>query len=96
MTTQVAEIVSGPASAAAQAPGETGASPAGATRSVRVCFGRRWVSPDLVSQLQPGSILELDCEAGAPAEVYADGRLAGSGSPVVVDGMLGIRVERKA
>ena len=71
------------------------AAPAGATHAIRVCFGRRWVTPELVAQLQAGSILELECEASAPAEVFADGRLAGLGTPVVVEGRLGIRMERK-
>jgi hypothetical protein len=83
------------AASPATAPAAPTAESGGAARSVRVCFGRRWVSPELVSQLQAGSIVELDSAAEAPAEVYADGRLAGRGSPVVVDGKLGIRLEKK-
>ena len=67
-----------------------------APRSVRICFGRRWVSPELVGQLQAGSIVELDGGADAPADIYVDGRFAGSGSPRVVEGRLCVRVERKA
>ena len=68
----------------------------GATHSVRVCFGRRWLSPELAGQLRVGSILELDASASAPAEVYVDGRLAGVGTPLVVEGRLCVRLERKA
>lgn len=66
-----------------------------AARSVRVCLGRRWIAPEVVLQLQAGSIVELDCAADALAEVFADGRPAGGGTPVVVEGRLGIRMEKK-
>jgi len=81
--------------AAQEAAGGPTPAPAGATHAIRVCFGRRWVVPELVAQLQAGSILELECEASAPAEVFADGRLAGLGAPVLVEGRLGIRMQRK-
>jgi hypothetical protein len=67
----------------------------GALRSVRVCLGRRWIAPEVVLQLQAGSIVELDCPSDCLAEVFADGRPAGRGSPVVVEGKLGIRMEKK-
>ena len=79
------------AGAASQAPARTGAA-----HSIRVCFGRCWVSHELVNKLQAGSVLELDCEATSPAEVIADGRPSGLGTPVVVEGRLGIRMETKA
>jgi flagellar motor switch protein FliM len=76
--------------------GRLGGASAGAARSVRVCFGRRWVWPELLGRLQAGSVLELDSEASSTAEIYADGRLAGRGSAVVVGGRLCIRLEQKA
>ena len=90
----------GQAIASADAAVESQAAPAlasaGAGRPVRLCFGRRWVSPELLARLQTGSVLELDSEVASPVEVYADGRLAGFGSAVVVGGMVCIRLDRKA
>lgn len=74
-------------------------------KSIRACFGRRWVSPELLGRLQAGSVLELDSDASSPVEIFADGRLAGFGSAVVVDlggpgqvaeRRLCIRLDRKA
>ena len=83
----------GPAAVCERDPRES--VPAGAARSVRVCFGRRWVSPELLGRLRAGGVLELDADATSPVEIYADGRLAGFGSAAVVSGRLCIRLDRK-
>jgi len=82
--------------AAADGGARPDAAPAGAARSVRVCFGRRWVSPELLGRLRAGGVLELDSDAASPVEIYADGRLAGFGSAVVIGGRLCVRLDRKA
>lgn len=63
--------------------------------SVRVCFARRWLPPELAAQLRPGSILEMDSAASAPAEIFVDGRLAGLGTPLVIEGRLCVRLEKR-
>jgi len=63
--------------------------------AVRVCFARRWLPPELAAQLRPESILELDSAASAPAEIYVDGRLAGLGTPLVIEGRLCVRLEKR-
>jgi hypothetical protein len=68
----------------------------GAARSVRACFGRRWVWPELLASLQAGSILELDGDAASHVELYVDGRLAGFGSAVVAGERLCVRMDRHA
>jgi hypothetical protein len=66
-----------------------------AARSVRREFGRRWRSPELAGQLHPGSVLELDSQADAGVDVYADGKLVAKGEPVVVRGRLCVKVQQK-
>jgi hypothetical protein len=93
--TLIEQYAAGTAAGSKGLPAPADASGGGATRSVRVCLGRRWISPELAGRLQAGSIVELDCAADTPAEVFADGRPSGKGLPVVVEGRLGIRMEKK-
>ncbi|WP_035063204.1 FliM/FliN family flagellar motor switch protein, partial [Cellulomonas bogoriensis] len=43
-------------------------------------------------ELVPGTVLELDRAAGAPADVMVNGRLVARGEVVVVDEDYGIRI----
>jgi hypothetical protein len=77
------------------APGPLAGSPGEGVKSVRVCFGRRWVTTELLGRLDSGSVLELDGDEDSMAEICADGRLVGYGSLVVVEGKLCIRLEKR-
>lgn len=60
---------------------------------VRVRLARQWMRPELAARMKVGSVLQLDCAESAPAEVFVDGRLLGTGSLVAVGGMMGIRLD---
>ncbi|MBX9245167.1 flagellar motor switch protein FliN [Actinotalea ferrariae] len=55
-------------------------------------IGRTRLPVRQVLELVPGTVLELDREAGAPADVMVNGRLVARGEVVVVDEHYGIRV----
>ena len=58
--------------------------------SVRIEFGRQWISPETAGSLKPGSVLELVADVHDGVTVYADGRAIAKGAPVVVKGCLGV------
>ncbi len=45
-----------------------------------------------ILQLGPGSIVELDCSAGEPVDLYVNDRLIAKGEVVVIDENFGFRV----
>jgi flagellar motor switch protein FliN/FliY len=55
-------------------------------------IGRTKLPVRQVLDLVPGTILELDRAAGAPADVMVNGRLVARGEVVVVDEDYGIRI----
>ncbi|WP_182112605.1 flagellar motor switch protein FliN [Actinotalea sp. JY-7876] len=55
-------------------------------------IGRTRMPVRQVLELVPGTVLELDREAGAPADVMVNGRLVARGEVVVVDEHYGIRI----
>lgn len=54
--------------------------------------GRTRISIRELLQLNPGSIVELDREAGAPLDLYVNGTLVAHGEVVVVNERFGVRV----
>ncbi|MCK4602365.1 MAG: FliM/FliN family flagellar motor switch protein [Phycisphaerae bacterium] len=61
---------------------------------LRISFGTAWLSPQEIARLAPGSVIELNSRAEADVEVYAGGRYAARGRPMVVDGSLAVRVRK--
>jgi len=55
-------------------------------------IGRTRLPVRQVPELVPGTVLELDRAAGAPADVMVNGRLVARGEVVVVDEEYGIRI----
>ena len=55
-------------------------------------IGRTRLPVRQVLDLVPGSVLELDRAAGAPADLLVNGRLIARGEVVVVDEDYGIRI----
>lgn len=55
-------------------------------------IGRTRMPVRQVLELVPGTVLELDREAGSPADVMVNGRLVARGEVVVVDEHYGIRI----
>jgi flagellar motor switch protein FliN/FliY len=55
-------------------------------------IGRTRLPVRQVLELVPGTVLELDRAAGAPADVMVNGRLVARGEVVVVDEEYGIRI----
>ncbi len=55
-------------------------------------IGRTRLPVRQVLDLVPGSVLELDRAAGAPADLMVNGRLIARGEVVVVDDDYGIRI----
>jgi flagellar motor switch protein FliN/FliY len=55
-------------------------------------IGRTKLPVRQVLELVPGTVLELDRAAGAPADVLVNGRLVARGEVVVVDEDYGIRI----
>ena len=62
--------------------------------TMRVELGRQWLGAREVSNLGPGSVVELQTDLDSQVDVYVGGRLAGSGDLVVVEGRLGVRMLR--
>ena len=60
---------------------------------VTVELGRRRLSIGEVTQLDVGSVVELDTLAGEPLIVYANGRQIATGEVVVVEGKFGVRIQ---
>lgn len=57
-------------------------------------IGRTRVSVRDVLDLEPGAVIELDRNAGAPADVRLNGRLIAQGEVVVMDQDYGVRITR--
>lgn len=57
-------------------------------------IGRTRVSVRDVLALEPGAVIELDRNAGAPADVRLNGRLIAQGEVVVMDQDYGVRITR--
>lgn len=62
--------------------------------SLAVELGRTRMSVRDVLSLEPGSVIELDRSAGAPADVLLNGRLIAHGEIVVVDQDYAVRITR--
>lgn len=59
---------------------------------VHVELGNTEASIRDILKMGPGSIVELDREAGAPADLIVNGKLIGKGDVVVVGDNFGIRI----
>ena len=55
-------------------------------------LGRTQISIRNLLQLNQGSVVELDTEAGQPMDILVNGRLVAHGEVVVVNEKLGVRV----
>ena len=64
----------------------------GQTRQLRIEFGRRWMTPAELGELECGQVMELDAQVDDLVDVYVNGHLRGRGEAVVVDGKLGVRI----
>ncbi|HOD82597.1 MAG: Flagellar motor switch protein FliN [Planctomycetes bacterium ADurb.Bin126] len=64
----------------------------GRTKQLRIEFGRRWLTPAELSDLECGQVMELDAQVDDLVDVYVNGHLRGRGEAVVVDGKLGVRI----
>lgn len=62
--------------------------------ALTVEIGRTRVSVREVLGLEPGAVIELDRNAGAPADVRLNGRLIAQGEVVVMDQDYGVRITR--
>ena len=61
---------------------------------IHIQLGHTKISIGEVLNMGAGSIVELDREAGAPADMIINGKLIGQGEVVVVDNNFGIRVTK--
>ena len=59
---------------------------------VAAVVGTRELKLEQVLAIQPGAIIDLDRDAGAPIELYVNGKPIALAEIVVVDGRLGARV----
>lgn len=66
--------------------------PAPQAQRVRIEFGRRWVPAPQAATLQVGAVIELDCQADAPVDLFAGGKPVATGAPVVANGKMGVRI----
>jgi len=55
-------------------------------------LGRAALRVSELLDLQPGSIIELDREAGAPVELFVNGTLFARAEVVVIDGQYAVRI----
>lgn len=62
--------------------------------ALTVQIGRTRMSVRDVLGLEPGTVIELDRSAGAPADVLLNGRLIAQGEVVVMDQDYGVRITR--
>jgi len=63
---------------------------------IRVLLGRTQLSLRDVSQLESGSVVELDCSPNDPVEVIVNDKIIAHGEVVVVQGNYGVRITRIA
>jgi flagellar motor switch protein FliN/FliY len=61
---------------------------------VVVELGRKWISTAEVSEIQQGSLIELDNDVGATLNVFLDGKNIAEGEIVVIGGRFGVRVTK--
>ena len=59
---------------------------------LEVRIGKASMSLEKLLECSPGSVIELDTEVGALAEVLVGGRVVARGELVAVDDMLGVRI----
>ena len=73
---------------------ESGLAPllAGVEIPVTVVVGRGRVSLQVLLQLTPGTVVELDCDLEEPVEVMVGERCIARGELVSVGGRLGVRI----
>lgn len=64
----------------------------GVTLLVTVELGRARMSIEEVLKLGPGSVVELDKQAGEPVDVLVNDRLVARGEVVVIDDRFGVRI----
>ena len=64
--------------------------------TVRVEFGRRWLSGEQVGELRRGSLIELDAGESEPVDLLVNGTLVARGTAVVVNGKFGVYVKEVA
>ena len=57
-----------------------------------ICFGEKQLLLRDILSAGPGTLIELDRELEAPADLLVAGRLIARGQVVVVDGRFGLRV----
>lgn len=87
-----------PAEFAALQPSDTSSSPTnlnlllGVTLRVTVELGRAKMSIEEILKLGPGSVIELDKQAGEPVDVLVNDRLIARGEVVVIDDRFGVRI----
>jgi flagellar motor switch protein FliN/FliY len=91
-----------PAPAPAQAPAAAPSAPrmpakpidalAGVEMEVTIEVGRTRIPVGELLQLQPGQVLELDREVGAPLDMFINGTLLARGEIVIIDDQFGFRV----
>ena len=62
--------------------------------ALTVEIGRTRMSVRDVLGLEPGSVVELDRAAGAPADILLNGRMIAQGEVVVVDQDYAVRITR--
>jgi len=63
---------------------------------VSVCLGQAELKVREVLQLGPGSVVQLDKQAGEPVDLYLRGRQFATGTLVVVGDQLGVRIKEIA
>jgi len=97
-TKPAAQITARPVEFAALQPSDTSSSPTnlnlllGVTLRVTVELGRAKMSIEEILKLGPGSVVELDKQAGEPVDVLVNDRLIARGEVVVIDDRFGVRI----
>ncbi|OVE76286.1 flagellar motor switch protein FliN [bacterium E08(2017)] len=61
---------------------------------VRVELGNTNISIKDILKMGAGSVVELDREAGSPADIVVNGKLIGQGDVVVINDNFGIRITK--
>lgn len=84
-----------PKTAASRGSGQ-GPQLAAGTLSARVELGRQWLDARQVHSLGSGSVVELSADADDEVDITVSGTLAAHGELVVVGGLYGVRITRRA
>ncbi len=61
---------------------------------IHIQLGQAQISIGEILKMGSGSLIELDREAGEPADIIVNGKLIGQGEIVVVDDNFGVRVTK--